>query len=160
LKRLSSFLSVEIPMMLAKKFGSGNKACNSSSFTLKNPWRSCSSKRCLLEKLSEGGSTKTDLSEEEAGKYALYFVDVRKGLRGDCFYSLTYEEEHKLLIKKAGDVYIVVEKPVKKIPTAFNHFSNIFILSVSSIRLRFISALSALFLLVFSSASLYPFYMF
>ena len=35
LKTLSSFLSVEIPMMLVKNFWASNKARNSSSFTLK-----------------------------------------------------------------------------------------------------------------------------
>jgi len=43
---------------------------------------------------------KVGLNEEEASKWASYFIDVRKGLHGDCFYGLTYEEEeHKPLIE-------------------------------------------------------------
>ena len=55
------------------------------------------------------------LSEEEAGRLASYFIDVRDRLHGGCFYSLTYEEEeHKPLVEKAWEYLSVVEKLVKR----------------------------------------------
>jgi len=60
---------------------------------------------------------KAGLSEEEAGKQASYFIDVRDRLHGGCFYGLTYEdEEHKPLIEKAREYLGIVENLVKKSP--------------------------------------------
>jgi HEPN domain-containing protein len=56
------------------------------------------------------------LSEEEAAQWASYFIDVRKGLHGDCFYGLTYEEEeHKPLMERAKEYIDLVNGILKKI---------------------------------------------
>jgi hypothetical protein len=58
---------------------------------------------------------KAGLSEEEASRWASYFIDVRKGLHGDCFYGLTYEEEeHKPVMERAGEYVDLVDKILKK----------------------------------------------
>jgi len=59
---------------------------------------------------------KAGLSEEEAAQWASYFIDVRKGLHGDCFYGLTYEEEeHKPLMEKAKEYIDLANGILKKI---------------------------------------------
>ena len=59
---------------------------------------------------------KAGLSEEEAAQWASYFIDVRKGLHGDCFYGLTYEEEeHKPLMERAKEYIDLVNGILKKI---------------------------------------------
>jgi len=55
--------------------------------------------------------TKAGLSEEEASKWASYYIDVRDRLHGGCFYGLMYEEEeHKPLMGRAGEYVELVEK--------------------------------------------------
>jgi uncharacterized protein (UPF0332 family) len=59
---------------------------------------------------------KAGLSEEEASEWASYFVDVRKGLHGDRFYGLIYEEEeHRPLMERAREYVDLVDKILKKI---------------------------------------------
>jgi hypothetical protein len=59
---------------------------------------------------------KADLSEEEASKWASYFIDVGKSLHGDCFYGLIYEEEeHRSLMEKAREYVDPVNKILKKL---------------------------------------------
>jgi len=54
---------------------------------------------------------KAGLSEEDASKWASYFIDVRDRLHGGCFYGLTYEEEeHKPLMEKAREYIDLVEE--------------------------------------------------
>jgi len=54
---------------------------------------------------------KAGLSEEEASKWASYFIDVRDRLHGGCFYGLTYEEEErKPLMEKAREYIDLVEE--------------------------------------------------
>ena len=54
---------------------------------------------------------KAGLDEAEASKWASYYVDVRDGLHGGCFYGLAYEEEeHRPLMEKAGDYVKLVEE--------------------------------------------------
>ena len=56
------------------------------------------------------------LSEDEASEWASYFIDVRKGLHGDCFYGLIYEEEeHRLLMERAREYIDLVHKILKKL---------------------------------------------
>jgi uncharacterized protein (UPF0332 family) len=59
---------------------------------------------------------KAGLSEDEASEWASYFIDVRKGLHGDCFYGLIYEEEeHRLLMERAREYIDLVDKILKKL---------------------------------------------
>jgi len=59
---------------------------------------------------------KAGLSEDEASKWASYFIDVRKGLHGDCFYGLIYEEEeHRPLMERAREYIDLVDKILKKL---------------------------------------------
>ena len=59
---------------------------------------------------------KAGLNEEEASKWASYFIDVRKGLHGDCFYGLTYEEEeHKPLIERAKEYIDLIDNILEKL---------------------------------------------
>jgi HEPN domain-containing protein len=59
---------------------------------------------------------KVGLNEEEASKWASYFIDVRKGLHGDCFYGLIYEEEeHRPLMERAREYIDLVDKILKKL---------------------------------------------
>jgi uncharacterized protein (UPF0332 family) len=59
---------------------------------------------------------KAGLSEEEASKWASYFIDVRSRLHGGCFYGLMYEEEeHKPLMEKAREYIDLVDKILKKL---------------------------------------------
>jgi uncharacterized protein (UPF0332 family) len=59
---------------------------------------------------------KAGLSEDEASKWASYFIDVRKGLHGDCFYELIYEEEeHRPLMERAREYIDLVDKILKKL---------------------------------------------
>jgi uncharacterized protein (UPF0332 family) len=59
---------------------------------------------------------KAGLSEEEASKWASYFIDVRKSLHGDCFYGLIYEEEeHRPLMERAREYVDLVDKILKKL---------------------------------------------
>jgi HEPN domain-containing protein len=54
---------------------------------------------------------KAGLSEEDASKWASYFIDVRDRLHGGCFYGLMYEEEeHKPLMEKAREYIDLVEE--------------------------------------------------
>jgi HEPN domain-containing protein len=54
---------------------------------------------------------KAGLSEEEASKWASYFIDVRDRLHGGCFYGLTYEEEeHRPLMERAREYIDLVEE--------------------------------------------------
>jgi HEPN domain-containing protein len=51
------------------------------------------------------------LSEEEASRWAAYFIDARDRLHGACFYGLQCEEpEHRPLIERAGEYVSLVEK--------------------------------------------------
>jgi len=51
------------------------------------------------------------LSWEEARVWAGYFIEVRKGLRGEVFYGLFYEEkEHRPLIEKSREYLGLVER--------------------------------------------------
>ena len=46
---------------------------------------------------------KAGLNEDEASRWASYYIDVRERLHGGCFYGLTYEEtEHRLNRKSQG----------------------------------------------------------
>jgi HEPN domain-containing protein len=59
---------------------------------------------------------KAGLSEDEASEWASYFIDVRKGLHGDCFYGLIYEEEeHRPLMERAREYIDLVHKILKKL---------------------------------------------
>jgi hypothetical protein len=59
---------------------------------------------------------KAGLSGEEASKWASYFIDVRSKLHGDCFHGLTYEEEeHKLLMERAGEYVDLIDRVLKRI---------------------------------------------
>jgi len=59
---------------------------------------------------------KAGLSEEEASKWASYFIDVRSRIHGDCFYGLMYEEEeHRSLMEKAREYIDFVDKILKKL---------------------------------------------
>jgi len=54
---------------------------------------------------------KAGLSEEDASKWASYFIDVRDRLHGDCFYGLMYEEEErKPLMERAREYTDLVEE--------------------------------------------------
>jgi hypothetical protein len=54
---------------------------------------------------------KAGLSEEEASRWASYYIDVRDRVHGGCFYGLTYEEdEHKPLMEGAKEYVELVEK--------------------------------------------------
>jgi hypothetical protein len=58
---------------------------------------------------------KAGLSGDEASYWASYFIDVRRGLYGDCFYSLYYEEsEHKPLIERAPQYVNLVAELVRR----------------------------------------------
>jgi HEPN domain-containing protein len=58
---------------------------------------------------------KAGLSEEEASKWASYYVDVRDRLHGGCFYGLVYEEEeHRPLMDKAKEYIDLVDKILKR----------------------------------------------
>jgi HEPN domain-containing protein len=60
---------------------------------------------------------KAGLSEEDASKWASYFIDVRDRLHGGCFYGLTYEEEeHKPLMEKAREYVDLVEELLSQKP--------------------------------------------
>ena len=51
------------------------------------------------------------LSQEESRMWANYFVEVRRGLHGDVFYGLFYEEkEHRPLIERSREYVELVEK--------------------------------------------------
>lgn len=59
---------------------------------------------------------KAGLSEEEASKWASYFIDVRSKLHGDCFYGLTYEEEeHRPLMERAGEYVDLVDRILRRL---------------------------------------------
>jgi HEPN domain-containing protein len=59
---------------------------------------------------------KAGLSEEEASKWASYYVDVRDRLHGGCFYGLVYEEEeHRPLMEKAKEYVDLVDKILKRL---------------------------------------------
>jgi hypothetical protein len=63
----------------------------------------------------KGAFVKAGLSEEEASKWAAYFIDVRSKLHGDCFYGLTYEEEeHRPLMDRAREYIDLVEEILEK----------------------------------------------
>jgi len=54
---------------------------------------------------------KASLSEEEASRWASYYIDVRDRVHGGCFYGLTYEEdEHGPLMERAKEYVELVEK--------------------------------------------------
>ena len=54
---------------------------------------------------------KAGVGNEEAEKWAAYFIDVRSRLHGECFYGLIYEErEHRPLMDKAGSYVGLVEE--------------------------------------------------
>jgi HEPN domain-containing protein len=60
---------------------------------------------------------KAGLSEKEAEDLAAYFIDVRKGLHGDCFYGLFYEEgEHEPLMERAKQYIELVSRLLEKAP--------------------------------------------
>jgi HEPN domain-containing protein len=59
---------------------------------------------------------KAGLSEDEASEWASYFIDVRKGLHGDCFYGLICEEEeHSPLMERAREYIDLVDRILKKL---------------------------------------------
>jgi HEPN domain-containing protein len=54
------------------------------------------------------------LGEEEASRWASYYIDVRDRLHGGCFYGLVCEEEeHKPLMERAREYIELVEKILK-----------------------------------------------
>ena len=54
------------------------------------------------------------LSKDEAEERASYFIEVRRGLHGECFYGLIYEEiEHKPLIEKAREYISEIRRLLK-----------------------------------------------
>jgi HEPN domain-containing protein len=58
---------------------------------------------------------KAGLGEDEASKWASYYIDVRDRLHGGCFYGLTYEEaEHKPLMDRAGEYVDLIERLLKR----------------------------------------------
>ena len=58
---------------------------------------------------------KAGLNEEEASRWASYYIDVRDRLHGGCFYGLTYEEEeHRPLMGKAWEYVELVEKLLRR----------------------------------------------
>ncbi|MFZ8795515.1 MAG: hypothetical protein ACO2O2_16770 [Acidilobaceae archaeon] len=58
---------------------------------------------------------KAGLSGDEASYWASYFIDVRRGLHGGCFYSLYYEESgHKPLIERTPQYVNLVAELVKR----------------------------------------------
>ena len=60
---------------------------------------------------------KAGLSEEDASKWASYFIDVRDRLHGGCFYGLMYEEEeHRPLMEKAREYVDLVEELLSQKP--------------------------------------------
>jgi HEPN domain-containing protein len=58
---------------------------------------------------------KAGLSEEEASRWASYYIDVRDRVHGGCFYGLTYEEdEHKPLMERAKEYVELIEKLLER----------------------------------------------
>jgi len=58
---------------------------------------------------------KAGLNEEEASRWASYYIDVRDRLHGGCFYGLTYEEEeHRPLMDRAGEYVELIEKLLRR----------------------------------------------
>jgi HEPN domain-containing protein len=58
---------------------------------------------------------KAGLNEEEASRWASYYIDVRDRLHGGCFYGLTYEEEeHRPLMDKAWEYVELIEKLLRR----------------------------------------------
>jgi hypothetical protein len=57
---------------------------------------------------------KAGLSEGEASRWTSYLIEARKGLHGDCFYGLTYEEEHEPLMERAREYVDLVDKTLRK----------------------------------------------
>jgi len=58
---------------------------------------------------------KAGLSEDEASRWASYYIDVRDRLHGGCFYGLTYEEvEHRPLMDRAREYVDLIEKLLKQ----------------------------------------------
>jgi len=58
---------------------------------------------------------KAGLSEEEASRWAAYFIDARSRLHGDCFYGLTYEEEeHKPLMEETREYINLIDEILRK----------------------------------------------
>ena len=58
----------------------------------------------------ESALVKAGLDEGEAGRWAAFYIDVRKGLHGDVFYGRWYEEkEHRPLMERARDYLKLIE---------------------------------------------------
>jgi len=58
---------------------------------------------------------KAGLSEDEASRWASYYIDVRDRLHGGCFHGLTYEGvEHRPLMDKAREYVDLIEKLLKQ----------------------------------------------
>jgi len=58
---------------------------------------------------------KAGLNEEEASRWASYYIDVRDRLHGGCFYGLTYEEEeHRPLMDRAREYVELIEKLLRR----------------------------------------------
>jgi len=56
---------------------------------------------------------KAGLPRKDAEERAAYFIEVRRGLHGECFYGLIYEEiEHKPLIERAKEYLSEIKKLV------------------------------------------------
>ena len=54
-------------------------------------------------------------TEEEASRWASYYIDVRSKPHGDCFYGLTYEEEeHRPLMDRAREYVELIEKLLRR----------------------------------------------
>jgi HEPN domain-containing protein len=55
------------------------------------------------------------LNEDEASRWASYYIDARARLHGECFYGLTYEEaEHRPLIERAREYIDLIEKLLRQ----------------------------------------------
>jgi len=58
---------------------------------------------------------KAGLSEDEASRWASYYIDVRDRLHGGCFHGLTYEEvEHRPLTDRAREYVDLIEKLLRR----------------------------------------------
>jgi hypothetical protein len=58
---------------------------------------------------------KARLNEDEASRWASYYIDVRDRLHVGCFYGLTYEEvEHRPLMDRAREYVDLIEKLLKQ----------------------------------------------
>jgi uncharacterized protein (UPF0332 family) len=86
------------------------------ALTIKILGEAAPSKGVLWRSFIKQALLKAGLSEEEASKWASYYVDVRDRLHGGCFYGLVYEEEeHRPLMEKAKEYIDFVDKILKRL---------------------------------------------